>query len=94
MNDLQQAWAKWNTALAEAAAKVEALTEGRPASERAEGYRFLTRITAAMTEFQLEQTADWPSFVQVMSPARKFYVDNPDTPVSYTHLTLPTILLV
>ena len=32
-----------------------------------------------MTEFQLEQTADWPSFVQVMSPARKFYVDNPDT---------------
>ena len=58
---------------------MEALTEGRPASERAEGYRFLTRITAAMTEFQLEQTADWPSFVQVMSPARKFYVDNPDT---------------
>ena len=32
-----------------------------------------------MTEFQLELTADWPSFVQVMSPARKFYVDNPDT---------------
>ena len=79
MNDLQQAWAKWNTALAEAAAKVEALTEGRPASERAEGYRFLTRITAAMMEFQMEQAADWPSFVQVMSPERKFYVDNPDT---------------
>jgi len=79
MNDLQQAWAKWNDALAEAATKVETLTEGRPTSERAEGYRFLTRITAAMTEFQMEQTADWPSLVQVMSPARKFYVDNPDT---------------
>ena len=79
MTDLQTAWAKWNTALADAAAKVEALTEGRDASERAEGYRFLTRITAAMTEFQMEQSADWPSLVQVMSPARKFYVDNPDT---------------
>ena len=79
MNDLQQAWAKWNAALAEAETKVETLTEGRPTSERAEGYRFLTRITAAMTEFQMEQTADWPSFVQVMSPARKFYLDNPDT---------------
>lgn len=79
MNDLQQAWAKWNAALAEAAAKVEALTEGRSASERAEGYRFLTRISSAMTEFQMEQSADWPSLVRVMSPARKFYVDNPDT---------------
>ena len=79
MNDLQTAWAKWNIALADAAAQVEALTEGREASERAEGYRFLTRITAAMTEFQMEQSADWPSLVQVMSPARKFYVDNPDT---------------
>ena len=72
MNDLQQAWAQWNTALAKAATKVETLTEGRPASERAEGYRFLTRITAAMTEFQMEQTANWPSFVQVMVLPVKF----------------------
>ena len=79
MSDLQTAWAKWNTALAEAATKVEALTEGRDVSERAEGYHFLTRIAAAMTEFQMEQSADWPSLVQVMSPTRKFYVDNPDT---------------
>ncbi len=79
MTDLQTAWTKWNTALADAAAKVEALTEGRDASEPAEGYRFLTRITAAMTEFQMEQSAAWPSLVQVMSPAQKFYVDNPDT---------------
>ena len=79
MTDLQTAWTKWNTALADAAAKVEALTEGREVLERVEGYRFLTRITAAMTEFQMEQSADWPSLVQVMSPARKFYVDNPDT---------------
>ncbi len=77
--ELQSAWAKWNTALRDAAAKVEALTEGRDASERAEGYRFLTRISAAMTEFQMEQSADWPCLVPVMSPARKFYVDNPDT---------------
>ena len=69
MTDLQTAWTKWNNALADAAAQVEALTEGREASERAEGYRFLTRITAAMTEFQMEQSADWPSLVQVMSPA-------------------------
>ena len=74
MNDLQQAWAKWNTALADAAVKVEALTEGRDETERAEGYRFLTRITAAMTEFQMEQSADWPSLVQVMSPVVSFHL--------------------
>jgi hypothetical protein len=78
-DELTKAWATLTAQLTNAAAQVDALTEGRDASERAEGYRFLTRILVAMTEFQVEQDANPPSLVQVMSPIRKFFVDNPDT---------------
>ncbi len=72
----------WNGVLAQleaAGARVEVLTEGRPAVERAEGYRFLTRVLAAMGEFSVEADADWPVLMRVMSPTRKFYGDCPDT---------------
>ena len=78
-DELTKAWTTLTAQLTNAAAQVDALTEGRDASERAEGYRFLTRILVAMTEFQVEQDANSPSLVQVMSPIRKFFVDNPDT---------------
>ena len=78
-DELTKAWSTLTGQLANAAEQVDALTEGRDPSERAEGYRFLTRILVAMTEFQMEQDADAPSLVQVMSPIRKFFVDNPDT---------------
>ena len=78
-DELTKAWTTLTAQLTNAAAQVDALTEGRDASERAEGYRFLTRILVAMTEFQVEQDANAPSLVQVMSPIRKFFVDNPDT---------------
>ena len=54
-DELTKAWATLTAQLTNAAAQVDALTEGRDASERAEGYRFLTRILVAMTEFQVEQ---------------------------------------
>ena len=78
-DELAKAWTTLTAQLTDAAAQVDALTEGRDASERAEGYRFLTRILVAMTEFQVEQDTNAPSLVQVMSPIRKFFVDNPDT---------------
>jgi hypothetical protein len=40
---LQDVWARVTVQLAEAGARIEALTEGRDPVERAEGYRFLTR---------------------------------------------------
>ena len=54
-DELTKAWATLTAQLTNAASQVDALTEGRDASERAEGYRFLTRILVAMTEFQQQQ---------------------------------------
>ncbi|VFM98119.1 MAG: Protein of unknown function (DUF1214) [Candidatus Kentron sp. G] len=76
---LQRTWSRVTARLVDAGHRIDALTEGRDPVERAEGYRFLTRVMSAMIDFQMEQTPKWPSFVQVMSPTRKFYVDNPDT---------------
>ncbi|HIM22846.1 MAG TPA: hypothetical protein EYM30_01460, partial [Verrucomicrobia bacterium] len=78
-DELTKAWATLTGQLADAAEQVDALSEGHEPTVRAEGYRFLTRILVAMTEFQVEQDADAPSLVQIMSPIRKFFVDNPDT---------------
>ena len=43
---LQEAWARVTAQLAEAGARIEALNEGRDPVERAEGYRFLTRVAS------------------------------------------------
>nr|VFJ63322.1 MAG: Protein of unknown function (DUF1214) [Candidatus Kentron sp. DK] len=80
MNDpLQKAWTRVTRQLADAGRRIDRLTEGRGPQERAEGYRFLTRVLSAMATFQVEQSPELPGFEQVMSPTRKFYVDNPDT---------------
>ena len=60
-DELAKAWSTLTGQLANAAEQMDALTEGRDPSECAEGYRFLTRILLAMTEFQMEQDADAPS---------------------------------
>ncbi|MDP6796187.1 MAG: hypothetical protein QGG00_12430, partial [Verrucomicrobiota bacterium] len=78
-DELEKIWSTLTSQLINAAKQIDTLTEGRDPSERAEGYRFLTRILVAMTEFQVEQDANAPSLLQVMSPIRKFFVDNPDT---------------
>ncbi len=59
--------------------RMEELTAGRDAAERAEGSRFLTRVIAAMTELYMEQDPQYPSLARIMTPTRKFYGDNPDT---------------
>ena len=75
---LQDAWARVTVQLAEAGARIEALTEGRDPVERAEGYRFLTRVLSAMIDFSIEADGERPAFVRVMTPTRKFYGDCPD----------------
>nr|VFJ64433.1 MAG: Protein of unknown function (DUF1214) [Candidatus Kentron sp. FW] len=80
MSDLlQKIWTRVTGQMMAAGQKIDALTEGRDPVERAEGYRFLTRVMATMIGFQMEQAPDWPTLMRVMSPTRKFYVDNPDT---------------
>ena len=78
-DELQKAWTRVTTQLAKAGARVEALTEGRDPVERAEGYRFLTRVLSAMIDFSIEADGERPAFVRVMTPTRKFYGDCPDT---------------
>ena len=80
MNEaLQQAWTKVTAQLAEAGTTIDALTEGRDPVERAEGYRFLTRVLSAMIDFSIEADPERPTLVRVMTPTRKFYGDCPDT---------------
>ena len=76
---LQEAWAKVMGQLSEAGLRIDALTEGREPVERAEGYRFLTRVMSAMIDFSMEAEGQRPAFVRVMTPTRKFYGDCPDT---------------
>ena len=83
-DELTQAWATLTAQLADAGEQVEALSEGHDPTVRAEGYRFLTRILVGMTEFQVEQDADAPSLVQVMSPI-------PSAPCDvFTNITVTT----
>ena len=78
-DEIQKTWTRVTTQLAKAGARVEALTEGRDPVERAEGYRFLTRVLSAMIDFIIEADGERPAFVRVMTPTRKFYGDCPDT---------------
>ena len=46
---------------------------------------------------QINADIEWQNFIEVpttLVPASQFNPEAPDNPVSYTHLTLPTILLV
>lgn len=78
-DELHESWARLLGSLQRASQRVDELTVDRDASERAEGHRFLTRVLSAMTDFYMEQDADQPSLVRIMTPTRKFYGDNPDT---------------
>jgi len=76
---LQSAWARLTAQMTLAGRRIDALTEVRDSAERAEGYRFLTRVMSTMIEFQMEKAEEWPTLAQVMFSTRKFYADNPDT---------------
>ena len=54
-NELTTAWGTLTEQISNGSVQVDALPEGCDASERAEGYRFLTRILIAMMEFLFEK---------------------------------------
>jgi hypothetical protein len=55
--------------------------------ERAEGMRFLTRLTSAAFDMLIEHgDPACPSFVRLMTEHRKFYGDNPDTDYDYASI--------
>jgi hypothetical protein len=85
-NRLQTAWEGVTEAIVRMGRKVDEITLDSEAVDRVEGHRFVARILAAMMEFLLEQDPDRPSFVRIMTPTRKFYLDNPDT--IYHHASL------
>lgn len=75
---MTDAWAGLLECLQSASGKITERCQGDPVAE-AEGHRFLSRIWASMRLFFLEQDPERPTFVPVMTEARKFFADNPDT---------------
>ena len=74
----QAAWSQVLDYMKEAGEEISKRTQGDPIAE-AEGCRFLSRLFSSMRLFLLEQNPMRPDFVPVMTPARKFFADNPDT---------------
>lgn len=59
----------------------------RTARERAEGFRYLTRVLSASLEMHLENADPRrPAKTRMLSPIRKFLGDNPDTDYDYVPL--------
>ena len=77
-NELTTAWGTLTEQITNGSIQVDALSEGCDASERADCYRFLTRVLIAMMEFLVEKEAKAPNLVQIMPPIQKIFVDNPD----------------
>ena len=75
----ERAWAELLGSLADAAKTITGPTGAANALERAEGFRYLTRLLAAGLEMHLERADPArPSFTRMLSPIRKFLGDNPD----------------
>ena len=71
--------------------------QGQAPLDVAEGYRMLTRLLRGSLESRLEYGDPLhPELICVCHETIKIVAENPDNhyPVSYTHLTLPTILRV
>lgn len=78
MKTPSRAWRGVLDFMGEATEAVVERCHGDPAME-AEGCRFLGRLWASMRLFLVEQDPERPNFVPVMTSARKFFADNPDT---------------
>jgi hypothetical protein len=75
----ERAWRELLGSLADAAKTITGPTGAANALERAEGFRYLTRLLAAGLEMHLERADPArPSFTRMLSPIRKFLGDNPD----------------
>ena len=83
----ERAWNELREAMAEAAQTVVGPAGARNALERAEGFRYLTRLLSAGLEMHLEKAdATHPAFTRMLTPTRKFLGDNPDTLYEYVPL--------
>lgn len=76
----EAAWKDFLAALSEATETITGPTGARDALQRAEGFRYLTRLLAAGIEMRLEKADPLrPVFTRMLDPTRKFLGDNPDT---------------
>ena len=83
----ERAWRELLGALADAATTITGPTGAANAQERAEGFRYLTRLLAAGLEMHLERADPArPDFTRMLSPIRKFLGDNPDVLYEYVPL--------
>ena len=83
----ERAWSGLQDDMAEAARTVVGPAGARSALERAEGFRYLTRLLAAGLEMHVEKgDVSRPVFTRMLSPTRKFLGDNPDVIYEYVPL--------
>jgi len=81
------AWKQFLASLAEAGETICSPTGARTPQERAEGFRYLTRLLGAGLDMHLEQADPArPFFTEMLTPTRKFLGDNPDTRYDYVPL--------
>ncbi len=81
------AWKQLLARLSEAGETICSPTGAQTPQERAEGFRYLTRLLAAGLDMHLEQADPArPFFTDMLTPTRKFLGDNPDTRYDYAPL--------
>lgn len=81
------AWKKLLARLAEAGETICSPTGAQTSQDRAEGFRYLTRLIGAGLDMHLEQAdPERPFFTDMLTPTRKFLGDNPDTRYDYVPL--------
>jgi len=74
------AWKQLLGDLDDAAEAICSPTGARNPQERAEGFRYLSRLLSAGLDMHLEHAdSARPSFARMLTPTRKFLGDNPDT---------------
>jgi hypothetical protein len=80
----ERAFRKLLTDLEEAAAVLTGPKGTADAIERAEGFRYLTRVLSGALDMHLERAdPERPALTRMLTPTRKFLGDNPDTDYDY-----------
>jgi len=83
----EKAWQDFVGNLASAAETICGPTGAVDARERAEGFRYLTRLIHAGLDMHLENAScERPAFTRMLTPTQKFLGDNPDTHYDYVNL--------
>lgn len=82
-----KAWKEFITKLDEAGSNILNELGAVNARERAEGFRYLTRLISIGLDIHLEHAdATHPTFTRIITDTRKFIGDNPDTEYDYVTL--------